>query len=429
MPSNPEAHLISAALRSGDLKNAIAHGISGDMFHTFRDEWLWMEQYFRRYRKAPSIETFTAAFGDFRVLRSTDTLYFTDEVRKSHARHMLIALMDAVADDVAGGDLDSAIKKASSSIIEIAGSMGAMLDTDIFSDYRDIFADVAARKQRTDEKGRPGIPTGFDTLDMLTGGWAPGEHNVIAARLGHGKSWIMQHSAATAAAAGYTVCFNALEQTKTQVAMRIHTLLSANAQQLFRATSLIQGRDFNLREYRRFLVRLKKEMPGKLHVSDASRGRVSPLTIAAQIERHQPDIVFVDYLGLMQKSGPDWQGVAQLSADMQVLAANYGIPIVSANQLNRDAVGKNWAATENLSGSDAVGQDASIILMLKEHTESVREAALAKNRNGRGGARWWLQFTPNDGVIKEITYTKAQDLMDRDAEKADEEQDKVAKRK
>jgi len=154
------------------------------------------------------------------------------------------------------------------------------------------------------------------------------------------------------------------------------------------------------------------------------------MTIAAGIERHGFDIVFVDYLQLMQRSGPDWQGLAQLSSDMQQLAANYAIPIVGASQLNRqDGVVKNMPGPEAISGSDAIGQDAAVIINIKQHTERVMQMFLAKNRHGRGGAKWWTLFTPDDGVIKEISFSRAQDTMDKDRAQSDDDEESVGGRR
>ena len=426
MPSNPEQLLISSILKNGDFKTALAHGISGDMFHVYSDQWLWIESYYARYRRCPARETFAAKNSDFRILRANDTVFFTDEVKKSHARHLLIRLVNDIADDIASGDVDTAIKKAGPEIIAIASGIGVNTDTDIFSDFSDVWDEVKARHTRVAANGSSGIPTGFQSLDDITGGWNNGDLIVLGARLGQGKSWVLQKTAATAAAAGYTTVFDALEQSRSQVAMRIHTLLSAAGESLFRTTSLMQGRDFDLRAYRKFLIRLKKVMPGRLHVSDMSRGKVSPLTVAAQIERHSPDLVIVDYLTLMQKNGPDWQGVAQLSSDMQSLAASYQIPIIVAAQLNRaDGAGKGEPpGPEAIAQSDAIGQDAAVLITMRQHTQSTLQMKLAKNRHGPGGDKWWVRFQPGEGVIDEISFADAQDLMDKDKDQEDERADR-----
>lgn len=423
MPSNPEAHLIASILHTGDLKTAIAHGISGDMFHTHHDEWKWLETYYARYRKCPSVVAFSGKHPDFRVMRTRDeTVFYSDEVKKSHARHLLLGLLDDITNDLAAGDVDTAVRKAGPAIITVASAIGSEADTDIFSDFTDIYSDATARVQRVIDTGGAGVASGFPSIDERLGGWDVGM-NILAARLGQGKSWLLQRAAVAAVLNGNTVVFDSLEMTRAQVSFRIHSLLSVAGKALFKTTSLLQGKDYDPVEYRKFLVQLKKTIPGKLHVSDMSRGRVSPLTVAAQIERRQPDLVIVDYLTLMQKSGPDWQGVAQLSSDMQAVGANYGVPILAAAQLNREGEGKGEPpGPEALAGSDAIGQDATLVITTRQRSRSTIQMRAAKNRHGVGGFKWWVRFDPGAGVIEECTYDEAMQLQEEDQDALDAEE-------
>jgi replicative DNA helicase len=232
----------------------------------------------------------------------------------------------------------------------------------------------------------------------------------------------MQRMATTAIMLGYTVQFDALEQSRAQVSMRIHSFLSSEVgKNIFQTTDLMQGRNFDMREYRRFLRNLKNEIKGKLHVSDTSRGRVGLLTLAAQMERNQPDIMFVDYLTLMDKKGSDWQDVAAISSGVLSCAQEYQRPIVAASQLNRtNGLGKDPAGAEALSQSDAIGQDASAVITIKQNSPSTMTMKMAKNRNGVGGFKWYCQFQPQAGVFREVTYDRWAELKADDAAKDDD---------
>lgn len=422
MPKSPEQLLLSSVLRNGDLKTAIAHGVTRDMFHTFQAEWAWIEDYYRKYSKAPSRATFIAKFDDFRISQVNDTAYLVEEVKKSHARQQLLDIMNDVAELVSAGDIDGAIRRSSSSIVEVAAGLGTAGDGDIFTEFSDILSDVESRVKRVQEQGAAGVPFGIPSLDELTGGANPGDLIIVGGRLGHGKSWVLQNMAARATSAGFSAVFNALEQSRSQVAFRIHSLLSSASKEFFASHSLMRGKDFDIAKYRKYLRDLKRTVSGRLHVSDASRGRVSPLTCAAQIERHQPDVMYIDYLTLMQKSGPDWQGVAQLSGDTKQLAVNYQIPVIAAAQLNREhGLSREPAGPEALAQSDSIGQDADMVLTLKQMSRSVIAMRMAKHRNGSGDHRFYLEFRPGDGVIQEVSYNKAMDLMDADRDAADAE--------
>lgn len=240
------------------------------------------------------------------------------------------------------------------------------------------------------------------------------------------NSWTMMRMATTACMAGYSVQYDALEMTRTEVSMRIHTFLSgAVGKELFKNLDLAQGRNFDLGAYREFLHSMKKSIKGKFNVSDSSRGKVSTLTVAAQIERNKPDIVFIDYLTLMEQSGNDWQAVAKLSGELKNLAMQYKVPIVAASQINRSgASGKEPPGAEFLSQSDAIGQDADVVITMQQQTRSVIQMKAVKNRHGHAGFKWYTEFKPGEGVFREVTRSKAEAIKDTDADFDDQEDDR-----
>ena len=137
--------------------------------------------------------------------------------------------------------------------------------------------------------------------------------------------------------------------------------------------------------------------------------------LSAKIERNKPDMVIVDYLGLMNSSPGDWTMVAALSADMKEMATTYGIPMLVANQLNRTAgIGVKTAGPEALAGADAIGQDADGVVTLKRESKRTSSMYLAKYRHGEDGNRWMMHFDPNNGIFDEISEDKAMDLRDQD---------------
>lgn len=428
MAVNPEILLISSILRGSNLPLAFKSGVTTEMFHLCREEFAWIEDFHTKYRKAPDKISFKNQFPEFRIQRVDDTAHLSDEVRKSHIRHEMLGMMSEAADMLSDGDVDSAVRKAVAKFIQISAATGNANDADIFTNYTDILGDVQARVNRVAESGSSGIPFGFDTLDDATGGAQPGDLWIVGARLGVGKSWVMQAMSCFAVIDGHTVQFDALEQSRAAVGMRIHSMLSSKfGKQVFASNALMQGKEFSLSAYMDFLKQLKndmKGMEGKLHVSDASRGQVSVGSVAAQIERNKPDVVYIDYLTLMKKSGPDWQGVAELSGDLKRLATNYGVPIIAAAQLNREyGISRKGEppGTEAIAQSDAIGQDADGVITMAKYSPSVIKAMLAKNRNGKGGQKFYIQFQPEHGAIKEVSGNALQRLLDADQDAKDAE--------
>lgn len=421
MPSNPESLLISSIVLNQDLNTAFSGGVSSSMFHAYSEEFAWLENYYKKYKKTPSKIAFKNRFPEFNIKKVSDTGHFSELVRKSHARYCLTTTMREVADKLGEGDIDTAIQKMHSSIITIASGMGEGSDADIINSFDDILKDVSRRVKRVEEKGAAGIPTGFPTYDERTGGQMPGHLTIVGARLGEMKSWTLQSWATASVMAGYTVQFDALEMSKVEVAMRVHTLLSSDTgKNLFKNLDLAQGRNFSLGDYKKFVKGLKERIKGSLHVCDATRGKVSPLTVASQIERNNPDVVYIDYITLMEKGGTDWQNVAQLSGELKVLATEYQVPIVCAAQLNRTSgIGKGPAGPEAIAQADAIGQDADEVVTQKLQSPSVLVQYMAKNRHGKSGFKWYVDARPSLGRFKECTHSEALKIQDTDADEAD----------
>ena len=419
MPYSPESHLISSIVLNGDLPTAVARGISSDMFHVHAEEWAWLMDYVSKYKKTPTRVAFMAAFKTWRLARVNDTAHFADEVRTEHVKHLLLGGMNELADFIADGDVDTALKKLHALTVGAAAGVGIAHDSDIFQDFDDVWADAESRFHRQQSNGAAGIPSGINSIDEATGGFNNGELIVIAARLGEGKSWAMQHCGVTAALAGHGVQYNSMEMSRSQVAYRLYSLLSGTiGSTLYKNTELMQGRVPDMRQFRKFVEELKVKMTGRLHISDASRGQVSSLTVATQIERNKPNIVFLDYLGLMKRDA-DWQGMGKLTGELKQIAVQYDIPIVAASQLNREnGLGKEPPGAEALALADAIGQDADMVITMKLMSRSVLKMRLAKTRHAVGDEMWYMRFQPGNGVIKEISSNRADDLMAKDREDA-----------
>ena len=133
------------------------------------------------------------------------------------------------------------------------------------------------------------------------------------------------------------------------------------------------------------------------------------------IERNNPDVVFIDYLTLMD-TGDDWRATANLSGQIKSLAQRYQVPVIVAAQINRSGVGKEPPGPEHLSSSDSIGQDADAVVTLKQMSDRVVKMRLAKYRHGKDNEVWWCAFKPNTGHFEEITGDEAQDMINEDYE-------------
>lgn len=232
------------------------------------------------------------------------------------------------------------------------------------------------------------------------------------------NSWLLQKMAASAAQAGHTVQFDALEQTRTQAATRIYSMFSQqDARNDFVARNLMQGHGYDPDEFAAYLVKLQRDVAGRLHVSDGTKGKTTVSTVAAQIERNNPDIVFIDYFGLMGMASRDYMGMGETAADLTQLALQYEIPIVCAAQLNRGGTADD-ASLETIAGSDEMARYATTISFVRRPAEQVFEMRCEKSRNTGSDFQFYAKFAPERGVFKEVSYETAQDLIEQEKQAA-----------
>jgi replicative DNA helicase len=233
----------------------------------------------------------------------------------------------------------------------------------------------------------------------------------------------MLKSASAALMGDFNVQYDCLEQSRAQLSMRLHAFLSAELSNcVFDNAALMQGKNYDIAKYHRFLRDMKRKINGRFHVSDTRRGKVSPMHIASQIERNKPDIVFIDYITLLEKMGDgDYRSIGKLSEELKQIATEYQIPIVVAAQMNRAAglPGKEPPGTESIAGADAIGNDADGVVTMRRKSKSVQQMKMAKYRDGQDGYSIYCEFRPSKGIYKEVTYDRAMDIMDEDKDEDD----------
>lgn len=419
MAAHPEAYLISAVIQSGEYQVLAGHGISHSMFHVYGKQMKWLEDYIARTSKVPSKSALKNQFPNFTIYKVDDTAHWCEEVRKTHKQQALVDLIESAMDMMDADEEDKALVTLENGLQDIRTTAGGINpDFDLFEEWETVYNDVKERVDRVRLTGHAGIPTGFPTLDDVTGGLQGGWFCVVAARLGQGKTWTGVRMAWNAASTSHKVTYFSLEQSKFQIAMRVHAFGSRQyAKAAFNPLDLNRGRGFDLRKYKEFLKDLQaKRGNGSFYINDTSRGIVTPATIASIIQTKQPDVVYIDYLTLLGTTSDDWKGTAKLSSELQSVAQRYNVPIVAMSQVNRLGISKEPPGAEHLSQADAIGQDADMVLTMTQRSKSVMKMKLAKFRHGPGGMSWNTHFSPGTGEFEEITNEEAEAYIEADSE-------------
>ncbi|EDL66580.1 replicative DNA helicase [Bacillus sp. SG-1] len=242
-----------------------------------------------------------------------------------------------------------------------------------------------------------GVPSGFQHLDVMTGGFKPGELIIAAGRPSMGKTALVLNLAMNAALHGSTVDFFSLEMSEKQL---YHRLLSRMAQ--IDASKLQNPYKFCTEDDRK---RANEAMNTcyKLPLQIYDQGRQTLDSIRARIQKTRREIeggsylVVIDYLQLIPIEGKFDRhdlAIGAITKELKHMAKQYKVPIILLSQLSRavEQRGDKRPMMSDLRDSGSIEQDADIVMLLyrdeyynRNTEERVTEINLAKHRNGPVG--------------------------------------------
>jgi replicative DNA helicase len=255
-----------------------------------------------------------------------------------------------------------------------------------------------ARAAAASPSGTVGVRSGLKDLDKLTGGFAPGQMVIIAARPGVGKSMLALNIARQAAINDrVSTLFFSLEMSTTEVALRLMAAEGSVA-----LNSLTNGDPvMSQSDWQRLSDIEEKVTSAPLSIDDSTGMSMMLIRSAARryAMRNNLGLVIIDYVQLIVTPGKRPESrqveVAEMSRQAKLLARELDIPVVCCAQLNRNSEARadRRPALADLRESGSLEQDADIVILLHRpdliSPDSGRageaDMIVAKNRAGRTG--------------------------------------------
>lgn len=266
-------------------------------------------------------------------------------------------------------------------------------------------AEVAEWKAQASGHGSPGIPTGFNAYDSVTGGMHRSDLVIVAARPGMGKTSFVTSACVNVAKRGEVAGIFSLEMPARQLAGR---MLCTEAGVAFSNTR--RGR-ITPKGFTDIQMALSDLASLGIYVDDAAKGRPYVADIVSRARRLASDasrqkkrlgLLVVDYLQIVKlrevlvKQRHDL-AVGEISTELKSLAKELDVPIIGVAQLNRGVEQRQdkRPMMSDLRDSGQLEQDADLILMLyrdEYYNPSTRDPGVVelifeKNRHGPTGTR------------------------------------------
>lgn len=249
------------------------------------------------------------------------------------------------------------------------------------------------------------VKTKYRLMDYKIGGLEPSQLVVIAARPSVGKTAFALNMLWNIAQQGYQTSFFSIETTGKNVLQRLLATISGIDLQRIKQIS-----DLTADELTQLTDAIDKILKSGMNIQDKSN--ITPQDIRAQALKGDgsPQVIFIDYLQLMQTDSKVDRRVAieKISRELKIIANETGAIIVVLSQLSRGVESRvdKRPMLSDMKESGGIEADASMALMLyrddyydQEDTDddkSELECNIAKNKDGE------------TGVIKFDYYKKTQ---------------------
>lgn len=209
-----------------------------------------------------------------------------------------------------------------------------------------------------------------------------GDYVVIGARPSVGKTALALNCAGICAREYKTIFFS-LETDKAKLAARYFS------SSLGIDFSKIKNRALDDDEKGAMAESYLTVARNKLYFKNAS-GKTAQEICAAAL-REQAEIIFIDYLGLVEsesRSLSTYEKVSAISKYFHTFAQKHKVLVVLLVQLNREAAGKESPTLAHLRDSGQIEQDADVIILMHKpkKNDNMRELIVAKNKEGETGS-------------------------------------------
>lgn len=308
-------------------------------------------------------------------------------------------------------DMDEAVAEIERVITDAVGERAAGQS---MTSIEDVMLDAAEQiLERYTRRGDVvhGIHTGSAVLDVMTGGWAPSQLVVVAARPSMGKTAWMLHSAMTAAAHGAVSVIFSLEMSREQLGERIFAAVGRIPMQSIRLGDLTDDEIQRVSKVADVVSRYP------VYVDDTPG--VNAAYIRGQLRRmrrkfpDQPMVAFVDYLQIVEHRGRSQaEEYGEVAEALKNAARELGITVVTLSQLNRqcEARQNKRPTLSDVRGSGEIEQVADIVMGLYRDAyynpetpePNICEVIVLKHRNGPT-ATVKMHFDPEKQVFGDLT--------------------------
>lgn len=433
-----QIQVLNRVLTDKHLGLIMENGLDRSFFSQYQEEYDFITRHVSEYGNVPDDETMLEKFPGFELLDVTETdRYLIDAIYEERMYNEMVPILNTAAEKMQNNSLEA--------VKFILPKVQKLLETSKFTGGVDIMKNTSKRweyyQSLKDNPELLGISTGLPELDLILGGWLPGEELVtIAGRPNQGKSWILDIFLTKAWEQGKKVLLYSGEMSHQLISARVDTIVSGLSNNAIQRAGLDEQGE---KRYRQHLQDVEEKGVPFIVVTPKDLGNkyLTMTMLDTLIQKYNPDIIGIDQLSLVAdergERDPLRIQIGHITQDAFQLSAKYGKPILLDVQANRNAQDRDPNSPpdlEDLSEGDATGQNSSRVLTIRQTKEGLK-IGVKKNRYGQNNVTltycWTidkaqLTFMPSDeNEDSEDTGARATELKARNRKQKQEVENKT----
>ena len=375
--------ILNKIISTKDISIIIDNNLTIDYFLEYEDEYSFIKEHFDNYKNVPDTETFINKFPDFELLEVTESdRYLVDAIREEYLYSKSVPVIKKAA-ELLKSDSNEASRYLQSELVNLTPNYTTPYVDIIHSNSR-----VEMFEDKSNNKDKWFIPTGFEELDDIIYGWQCGEEFVVIfARTGIGKSWVLVKTVQHAWEIGKNVGYVSPEMSADKIGYRFDTLNNH-----FSNMALVRGdkSKVSIDEYRQYNEKLA-EHNNRILVSTPMdfNKQVTVGKLRTFVQANNLDMLAIDGITYMtderyKRGDNKTTSLTNISEDLMELSCELKIPILVVVQSNRGGTEKDTPDLEDIRDSDGIAHNATKVISLNQKEEAL-VMKIKKNRDGKIG--------------------------------------------
>jgi len=322
---------------------------------------------------------------------------------KAQLRALIFAAQASIARAVDGENPSAIVGDLLKTILDVE----AQAHTSNVVKPHDFMTEVLNELEReANSGGLVGLPTGLDSLDVVTGGLRAGELIVVGALPSAGKTAFATQIVTANAEAGHCVGVFSLEMSRWDLGRRVLSSVTPVS-----ASKIRHPGHLSKEEWRELLSGAAEIAEWPVWFDDSGTMNITELLARARlfIARMSAKLIVVDYLQLVRAEGRDpRERVGNVADALRQLAKTERVPVVLLSQLRRPQNVNDVPTMIDLKESGDIEAHAHVVLLLHAPIGAggiptgEDTIIIGKNRNGAKGpvpvkfCQRRLRFDPRD---------------------------------